>query len=613
MLSSLNERCNSEDSLISWSNRNAVAQRSKSVPRMYGCVDTLATTQSSSQHSNIPNRFGRSHLTCSTNPVHPSPASIECDVAVSSLPGVRGSNFLSAVNSQRLLRQPSDNSAYIRNNNNIGISCHHQYQRQQQQHHHTNTTNRYSFAGCVVGGGGGSSSGALLHLSSTRLDPLSPATTVGSSVLGDSMTEIVVDDLRTQHEPTSELLDYCKRKFLRPFIVVLSLVGINPIPTDTSKILGCLNYFQAFLVLILLLFGYFLQYLCSYRGDRGFIAHDKDLTLDPSSNTTYTIGQLLFGHIFPNSLNLASFISAVIVFKILDQEQLQNLIERVFLTTLEPRRLCKILWLYLLCGFVLLAFLFAYTVPSVLLQSRIIQVKWFTGLLADWELAIKIFLIFTLFVQDLVEAIILSSYCIQCYLLRVHITSLSHKLLMHSIETIDWMREVLEFHKLLDHLNRRSAVPVCFLIIMNLAYAFAGLIYIFNDLDFHYSALEVVILNIFNVLLWLLLGVIPFILAASVTLACQKAQSNGHHIRVRPFVYHSTSSEDLNSTLLFSSSLQMSAKLFKMPIQPNYLCFALLLISTLVLTLGMSLNPSVIVKKKGSVIWLVRMQEIVPA
>lgn len=555
---------------------------------MYGCVETTAaSTSAASQINNPHNNFGPH------NHNHNCRHSIAC--AVAGAAGRRENDAaLSALNVQQHLRQTSDSNAGG-NNNNHNHGSHIPYRQHTHQQHHVGSPNRYSYSGGGVAGGVGSSSGALLHLSTNRLDPFSaPTTTVGSSLLGDSMTEIVVDDLRHAHEPTSELLDYCKRKFLRPFIIVLSLVGVNPIPTDTSKVLCCLNYTQALVVLLILLFGYFLQYLCSYRGDRGFIAHDQDLTNDPNSNATYTVGQLLFGHIFPNLLNLSSFISAVIVFKILDQEQLQNLIERVFLTTLEPRHLCKLLWSYLLSGVVLLAFLFAYTIPSVLLQSRIIQVKWFTGILADWELATKIVLIITLFVQDLVEVIILANYCIQCYLLRVHISSLSHKLLMHSIETTDWMREVLEFHKLLEHLNRHAAVPVCFLTVMNLAYAFAGLIYIFNDLDFHYSALEIVILNIFNVLLWLLLGVIPFVLAASVTHACQKAQANGHHIRARPFVYHSTSTDDLNSTLLFSSSLQMSAKIFKMPIQPNYLCCALLSISILVLTLGMCLNPSII-------------------
>ncbi|CAD7012408.1 unnamed protein product [Ceratitis capitata] len=600
MFPSPNARCNSEDSLVNWSNQNAVAQRSKSVPRMYGgCTDAgnpianNATTAVGSSQPSRPSSYGA---------YNNIPHSMGCAVAGSTA-SRRGNDGISAVQVHQYLRQSSEQNTPNKSISNNQL----QYRQHVNQQHQTYPTNRYSYSGTCMGAGAGvgvgvgaaaamgSSSAALLHLSTNRLDPFSvTTTTVGSSLLGDSMTEIVVDDLRNMHEPTSELLDYCKRKFLRPFITVLSLVGVNPLPTDTSKILSCLNYTQALVVLLTLLFGYFLQYLCSYRGDRGFIAHDQDLPTNPSSNATYTVGQLLFGHIFPNALNLSSFISAIIVFKILDQEQLQNLIERVFLSTLVPRRLCRFLWLYLFCALVLLLLLFAYTVPSVLLQSHIIQVKWFTGILADWELGIKVVLIITLFVQDLVEVIILANYCIQCYLLRVHISSLSHKLLMHSIETTDWMREVLEFHKLLDHLNRHAAVPVCFLTIMNLAYAFAGLIYIFNDLDFHYSALEVVILNIFNVLLWLWLGVIPFVLAASVTHACQKAQSNGHHIRARPFVYHSTSTEDLNSTLLFSSSLQMSAKIFKMPIQPNYLCCTLLSISILVLTLGMCLNPSII-------------------
>lgn len=205
---------------------------------------------------------------------------------------------------------------------------------------------------------------------------------------------------------------------------------------------------------------------------------------------------------------------------------------------------------------------------------------------------------------------VLSSYCIECYLLRVHLNTLSHKLLMRSIESLDWMRvsqnlkegnlfskflifqEVLEFRKLLDHLNHRVAIPVCFFIIMNLSYAFAGFVYLFNDFDFHYSAIKVVILNIINVLLWLVMGLLPFFMAASVTRVCQAAQANGHQIRVRPFVYHNTSTEDLNSTLLFASSLDMSAKLFRMPIQPNYLCFAILVTSIVILTLGMCLNLS---------------------
>lgn len=80
--------------------------------------------------------------------------------------------------------------------------------------------------------------------------------------------------------------------------------------------------------------------------------------------------------------------------------------------------------------------------------------------------------------------------------------------------------------------------------------------------------------------------------AASLTLACQRAQTCGHEIRIRPFVHHNTSAEDLNSVLLYSSSLRMSAKLFRMPILCNYLFFVILCLIVTVLTFGMCLSLS---------------------
>lgn len=74
---------------------------------------------------------------------------------------------------------------------------------------------------------------------------------------------------------------------------------------------------------------------------------------------------------------------------------------------------------------------------------------------------------------------------------------------------------------------------------------------------------------------------------ASLTEACHIARTSGHQIRIRPFVHHNTSSEDLNSVLLYSSSLQMSAKLFRMPIQGNYLFCAILFLLVIILAMGM--------------------------
>ncbi|XP_075168248.1 gustatory receptor-like Holozoa isoform X2 [Haematobia irritans] len=402
-----------------------------------------------------------------------------------------------------------------------------------------------------------------------------------------------------QSEPTSAILDYCKRTFLRPYMVILSLVGLNPVSTDITKCRSFLSYFQCLTLIVVLVFGYFLQYLSSYRGDRGFSTNLKRLHLtddnaslaeSPDSGCTHTIGELVFGYVIPFTLDLAGYASAIICCKFIDQEQLQNLIERTFLMSMQPKRLCRVLWLHVALAFVIFGCLYAYVVPVVVMQPNIIKVKWLVHLETDLRLSVKILLLTTIAVQDIIEIIILSSYCIECYLLKVHLLTLSQKLLLHSIDTRDWMREILEFRKLLNRLNNHVSIPVSFFIVMNLAYAFAGFIFMFKDFDFHYSALKIVVLNFINVVLWLLLGLLPFFMAASLTHVCQKVKANGHQIRVRPFVYHNTSTDDLNSMLMFASSLDMSAKLFRMPIQSNYLCFAILVLSILVLTMGMCFN-----------------------
>ncbi|XP_017087387.2 uncharacterized protein [Drosophila bipectinata] len=375
-----------------------------------------------------------------------------------------------------------------------------------------------------------------------------------------------------EHEPTSALLDYCRRKFLRPYVAILTLVGLNPISTDMSNVRACCSYVQALMVLCVLLVGYVLRYICGYRGDRGFTSN-RDIR--------------------PINNGADGGIPILLVCKVIDHEQLQNLIERVFLMSAKPKRLCRMLRFFLGVALALLVLLFGYVCCVVVMQpAQIVKISWLAEVLSDWEVWLRVSLLATILLQDLVEVIILSNFYIECYLLRMHLETLSHKLLMHSIDSLDWMREVLEFRKLLERLNQHVSVPVsvCFLIVMNLAYAFAGLVYLFKDFDFHYCALKLVLLNIANVMLWLFLGLLPFFVASSVTRVCQNAQANGHQIRVRPFVYHNTSAEDLNSTLLFAASLDMSAKLFRMPIQPNYLCFAILVVVIVILTLGMCLN-----------------------
>ena len=73
-------------------------------------------------------------------------------------------------------------------------------------------------------------------------------------------------------------------------------------------------------------FDYFL-----FRGDRGFV-NPRSHTYNFLQNVVgihSDLTELFFSHLIPNGLHLIGYSTFVIVNKILDHEQLQNLIERV--------------------------------------------------------------------------------------------------------------------------------------------------------------------------------------------------------------------------------------------------------------------------------------------
>lgn len=235
----------------------------------------------------------------------------------------------------------------------------------------------------------------------------------------------------------------------------------------------------------------------------------------------------------------------------------------------------------------------------------------------------------TTFCQDLIQIIVLTSYSIQCYLLRRYLYILKAKLLQNTIDSLDWMRvsavfkllnskenqfiflfqEMCEFRKLLSHLNKKMAMPVCVFTILNLSYTFSAIIYFIRIYN-QFTSNKIVFMALVNIFLWLALGLYPFFQvrncffsfrfsdsisvfqASALTHACESAQTCGHQVRIKPYVHYNTSLEELNSILLYASSLRMSATLYRMPIHGSYVFFIILCIVVSTLTFGMCLNIS---------------------
>jgi len=87
-------------------------------------------------------------------------------------------------------------------------------------------------------------------------------------------------------------------------------------------------------------------------------------------------------------------------------------------------------------------------------------------------------------------------------------------------------------------------------------------------------------------ILWTVLLMIPIIQAVRLTDACNNMKKMGHELKSRPFGYQETQTSQLDSFLLYSTNLDMKAKIFFIPIKCSYTVIMLLLILILIPILG---------------------------
>lgn len=337
-----------------------------------------------------------------------------------------------------------------------------------------------------------------------------------------------------------------------------------------------------------LIIGYCLQYLFKFRRDRGY------------SNTEFTfdIHSLFkeggwFVYIIPNVLHLFGYLSSITVFKLRDSEQFPGIIEKVFILSNGSKVLMLDLWSYFVIGFLWLicstTFTFTMSEGPVIFDTLHYEVF---GLSTEETCRfLKILLIISTCCIDVVQIIVLISYCVNCYLLRFYLYSIKEKLLHHNIEGLDWMRELNQFKQFVKFLNSYVSFPISVYLILNLMYALSGTIYLIYNMSVYDGCCEAKIKTcIGNTISWFMVVLMPLYQAAKLNGACRAINSCGHSIRVRPFAYQNTKNEDLDSVLLFTSSLKVSAKICCIPIYSNYLCSVIVGLIVTLLTIGLYMN-----------------------
>ncbi|XP_067007569.1 uncharacterized protein GrlHz isoform X2 [Anabrus simplex] len=352
-----------------------------------------------------------------------------------------------------------------------------------------------------------------------------PSSTSSSSIDINSIDMIAEITEDTPHESlsTSAVLYYCKRKILHPYLRLLSVMGLRSSTQDipgSRRCMTILSYVYLVEVTFLLCAGYVLQSLSCFRRDRGFCykKQPKHLSFtDKYEQICY--GSLPFTYIIPSVLHLSAYLYAVYLFRCKENEQLQNLMERVFLLSsshsdgpLRQRQLVRKLWLFI--GLSIVWMVFSLVSINVMMADGNIIFHWFENSSAKWKVFLKVLLVISTLCHDMAQTILITSYCLQGQLLRSYLHFLGAKMLQHSMLPLDWLR------------------------------------------------------------------------AARLTNACRAICHLGHEVRVRPFVYKDTPGEDLDSILLYTSSLRLSCKLFDVPITGRYLCVILTLSAISLLILG---------------------------
>nr|CAD7257455.1 unnamed protein product [Timema shepardi] len=474
---------------------------------------------------------------------------------------------------------------------------------------------------------------------------------IGSSVYYDSDAlnhlatkfEEIAENPESAYYNISYVLHYCKCKILLPYLRILAVMGLRPLALDVSE--------QRLCVCVL---GYIhMMFVLALMRDRGFYYKQHD-------HEHICYGSVVFSYIVPSCLHMAAYLYTLYIFRINENEQLQHLMERVFLlsssspnASVTQRKLVLMLWLFI--GLSILWMILSLVTVNIMMAQGSIVFRWLEESPSTIKVSLKVLLILSTLWHDTVQAMIITSYCLQGQLLATHVHLLKEKLLQSVMSPVEWMRlsfkfnnnydlitkyhvglhhyndqntssiahyrwtdflfslatkwptplggkrtapmrkpmgqkemvsEIGEFRKLLKYFNEDLAPMVCIFTVVNLSCAASGVIWLLNYDLVDKNTIPIQGISIMNVMLWILIAIVPFIQAARVTAACRSMRSLGHEIRGRPFIYQEMPSAELDSILLYVSSLHMTSKLFQVPITGRYLCLALTLSGVVSLTLG---------------------------
>ncbi|XP_044750273.1 uncharacterized protein LOC123310715 isoform X3 [Coccinella septempunctata] len=398
------------------------------------------------------------------------------------------------------------------------------------------------------------------------------------------------------------ILNYFQEKMISPYLRLLSLMSLRPLLTiqENSPLLEFVNIFYVTVLMLFMIFGYFLQYMSCFRRDRGFcyLIQNPNIYEGVGVSEKYIqekicYGSTVFSFILPGSLHLIAYLHAIYVMRSSDDDQISLLMERVILASsnlsngfIVQKKLMKTLWVFISVSVVWIL-MSSISIASMTNEGNI-DFKWIPESRSPTiDICLKVLLVATILWHDMIEGIIIANYCIQTQLLISYLFFLRERLLQYAVEPIKWMRDIEEFKKMLNYVNSEVATSVSIFTLVNISYAISGILWLLKLDVIDKKTIPILGISLMIILLWIFISTIPFVQAIRLTNACEMLKDVGHKVRIQPFVHSGTPIAELDSVLLFTSTLRIHAKLFSNIVTGSNLLFCLVITCIGILVLGM--------------------------
>jgi hypothetical protein len=229
-------------------------------------------------------------------------------------------------------------------------------------------------------------------------------------------------------------------------------------------------------------------------------------------------------------------------------------------------RMAKRLMHGLRAATVLLVFLVLFSLATTILELFALnwQIHFWPNHPADSTRRILVILMVISFIfYDIVYVAVVINYSVQCQLIIYFLKGLVENIETKKFEIEESMRNINTIQEHIRVLNHKTGPPLSLMILIFITVIMTGVISLSNGILHHWIFMA----TIMYVIYWSVLVIVPVIQAARLSAHCYSLTKMGSRIRISQQLYMDTPDHKLDSFLMFTSLLNLRAKLFYIPVR----------------------------------------------